>query len=66
MARDKIMVRQGSVLSPILFSIIMKDVCNKIQEKIKVTDLKSFIYADDMMIWGDKVKDLKIRLAHWE
>jgi hypothetical protein len=33
---------------------------------MKVTDLKAFIYADDTMTWGDNVKELKIRLAHWE
>jgi hypothetical protein len=33
---------------------------------MKVTDLKSFIYADDIMIWGDNMEELKIRLAHWE
>jgi hypothetical protein len=33
---------------------------------MKVTDLKAFVYADDNMIWGGKVKELEIRLAHWE
>jgi hypothetical protein len=33
---------------------------------MKVTDVKAFIYADDIMIWGEKVKGLDIRLAHWE
>jgi hypothetical protein len=33
---------------------------------MKVTYLKAFIYADDIMIGGDNVKELKRRLAHWE
>jgi hypothetical protein len=33
---------------------------------MKVTDLKSFIYADYIMIWGDNVKGLKIRSGHWQ
>jgi hypothetical protein len=33
---------------------------------MKVTGLKAFIYADDIMIWGNNVKELEIRLAHWE
>jgi hypothetical protein len=31
---------------------------------MNVTDLKAFTYADDIMIWGDNMKELKIRLAH--
>jgi hypothetical protein len=33
---------------------------------MKVSDLKASIYADDIMIWGDNVKEFKIRLSHWE
>jgi hypothetical protein len=33
---------------------------------MKVIDLKAFIYADDIMMWGDSVKELKMRLAHWK
>jgi hypothetical protein len=38
---------------------------NKIKEKMKVTDFKAFLYADDL-ICGENIKELKIRLAHWE
>jgi hypothetical protein len=55
-------VRQGSVLSLILFNIIINNVCNKIKEKMKVTGLKAFIYAN--MIWCDNMKEKEIRLAH--
>jgi hypothetical protein len=57
--------RQGSILSLMLFDIIMNCLCNKIKEKNE-SNLKDFIYADDIMIWGGSVKDLKIKLAHWE
>jgi hypothetical protein len=43
----------------------MKNVCNKIRLKMKITDLKAFTYADDI-IRGHNVKELKIRLTHWE
>jgi hypothetical protein len=33
-------VRQGSVLSPTLFDVIMNKICNKIRKKNKETDLK--------------------------
>jgi hypothetical protein len=32
---------------------------------MKVTDLKAFIYADDI-IWGHNMKELEIRLTRWE
>jgi hypothetical protein len=31
---------------------------------MKVTVLKTFIYADDIMVWGDDMEELHIRLAH--
>jgi retron-type reverse transcriptase len=48
-------VRQGSVLSPILFNIIINYICKKIKE----TGLKAFTYADNIMIWSDNKKHLK-------
>jgi hypothetical protein len=33
---------------------------------MKVRDLKAFMYADDIMVWSDSVKELEIRLAHWQ
>jgi hypothetical protein len=42
-------MRQGSVLSPTLFNVI-NEICKKIREKMKETDLKAFIYADDIMV----------------
>jgi hypothetical protein len=54
-------LRKGSVLSLILFNIIMKVVCNKIKEKVEVSDVKAFIY--DIMTWCDNMKELEIRLA---
>jgi hypothetical protein len=33
---------------------------------MKVTDLQTFVYADDIMISGNNVKELEKRLDHWE
>jgi hypothetical protein len=44
----------------------MNDACNKIKGKMEVSDLKAFIYADDIMILDDNVKELETKLAHWE
>jgi hypothetical protein len=59
-------VRQGSVLSPILFNVMMNKICTKVSEEMKETDLKAFIYASDVMIWGEDVKELGTILIHWE
>jgi hypothetical protein len=58
--------RQGRVLSPILFNVILDEICNKIREKLKERDLKAFIHADDIMIHDEDVKELQTRLNHWE
>jgi O-phosphoseryl-tRNA(Cys) synthetase len=58
-------LRQGSVLSLILFNIIIKNVCNKIRQKMNVSDLKAFISANDI-IWGHDVKESETRLTRWE
>jgi hypothetical protein len=44
-------VRQGSVLSLILFNVVMNEICLKMKEK--TGDLKALVYADDAMIWGN-------------
>jgi hypothetical protein len=41
----------------------MNNFCNKIREKLKVTYSKTFIYVDDIMIWGDDLKKFEIRLS---
>jgi hypothetical protein len=47
-------VRRGSILSPILFNVVMNEICLKMKEK--TGDLKALVYADDVMIWGNKIK----------
>jgi hypothetical protein len=42
-------VRKGSILSPILFNVVMNEICLKMKEK--TGDLKALVYADDVMIW---------------
>jgi hypothetical protein len=41
----------------------MNDIGNKIREKLEVTDLKTFIYVDDVMLWGNDMKEHRLRLA---
>jgi hypothetical protein len=56
-------VRQGSILSPILFNVIMNEICVKIKEK--TGDLKALVYADDVMIWENKIKVLEDKVNEW-
>jgi hypothetical protein len=44
----------------------MNNACNKIKEKMKITDSTAFTYADVIIIRDDNVKELEIKLAHWE
>jgi type IV secretory pathway VirB4 component len=56
-------VRQGSVLSLILFNVVMNEICLKMKEK--TGDLKALVYADDVMIWGNNIKDLEDKVNEW-
>ena len=50
-------VRQGSVLSPTLFNIIMSEICLEIK---KITLI--LVYADEVMFWTNNAKELKENL----
>jgi hypothetical protein len=54
---------QGSVLLQILFNIVMNEICLKMKEK--TGDLKALVYADDVMIWGKKIKVLENKVNEW-
>jgi retron-type reverse transcriptase len=47
----------GVILSPILFNVVMNEICLKMKEK--TGDLKALAYADNVMIWGKKIKVLE-------
>jgi hypothetical protein len=53
-------VRQGSILS---FNIILNNICNKIREKLKVTDLKIVTYADYVIIRGGPYKATRGKIS---
>jgi hypothetical protein len=41
----------------ILFNVVMNEICLKMKEK--TGDLKALVYADDVMIWGNNMKELE-------
>jgi hypothetical protein len=61
--KTKCGVRQGSVLLQILFNVVMNEICLKMKEK--TGDLKALEYADDVMIWGNKIKVLENKVNEW-
>jgi hypothetical protein len=52
----------SSILSPILFNVVMNEICLKMKEK--TGDLKALVYADDM-IWGNNIKELEDKVNEW-
>lgn len=49
-----------------MFNVITNEMCNKIKYKIQQRDVKSFIYADDMISLHDGEKENYIRPSYWE
>jgi hypothetical protein len=52
-------------MSPILFNVMMNEICNRINKNER-NKFKSFYIYNDIMIWGEDVKELETRLTHWE
>ena len=58
----KIFVHQGSVLSPLLFAIVVEVVTENARRDV-VTEL---LYADDLVLVSETMKDLKERFWNWK
>ena len=56
-------LRQGSVLSPLLFIMVMEIISRKISTK---DTLRMMIYADDLAIIAESKQDLQEVLEEWE
>jgi hypothetical protein len=41
----------------------MNEICLKMKEKTR--DLKALVYADDVKIWGNNIKDLEDKVNEW-
>ena len=53
-------VQQCSILSPTFFNIIMSEICLEIKQEKNNT--KILVYADDVMLWANNVKELEKNL----
>ena len=58
----KVGVHQGSVLSPLLFAIVV----DVITENARRGVVNELLYADDLVIMSEDIKDLKQRFWNWE
>ena len=58
----KVGVHQGSVLSPLLFAIVV----HVITKKAKRGVVNELLYADDLVLMSEAMKDLKERFWNWK
>lgn len=69
-------LRQGGVLSPTLFNIVLDDVIKETKSKtrklqvgyrnMKIVELVECAFADDLMIYGKNEKELQMNLEIWK
>ena len=58
----KVGVHQGSVLSPLLFAIVMDVVTEDAREGL----MHEILYADDLVITSDSMEDLREKFGKWK
>lgn len=55
-------LRQGSVLSPLLFIMVMDEIVKESKEACGRREMKLMIFADDIVVWGTNSKDVQEQL----
>ena len=58
----KVGVHQGSVLSPLLFAIVV----DVITENARRGVVNELLYADDLVVMSEDMEDLKERFSNWK
>ena len=58
----KVGVHQGSILSPLLFALVMDEVTKDIREGV----VKEMLYADDIVLVGDNREEVESRYTRWK
>ena len=57
----KVGIHQGSVLSPILFAIVLEALSRGFEVSVV-----SVLYADDLVIMADSLDELSVKLERWK
>jgi hypothetical protein len=57
-------VRQGSVISPLLFITVMDEMLREVMDG-EENETDTCIYADDILIWGDR-DQVQLKVEKWE
>ena len=58
----KVGLHQGSVLSPLLFIIVMDVITREIQDGLPW----ELLYADDIVLMADSEDELKVKFLKWK
>ena len=58
-------LRQGSVLSPLVFIIVMDEIHKNVKQRLGQEATKAMLFADDIVIWGDDEKEVQKQLDIW-
>lgn len=58
-------VRQGSVLSPLLFAVVMDDILMKVDREGDSTTSRTMLYADDVLVWGEDSTEVQEKIDRW-
>ena len=58
----KVRVHQGSILSPLLFALVMDEVTKNIREEV----VKEMLYADDIVLVSDNWEEVESPYTRWK
>lgn len=59
-------LKQGSALSTLIFVVVMDEIMMQVEEKIGEDKMKTMVFADDLMVWGNKEEEIQEQLEAWE